>query len=121
MMPSHITNKRHTTSNKMLPPKLDPCLTAINWMLDEPVHTLVLHSIHFVHILCIDVAFDRKSAGKFVRITEMNDNAKLVCTSKGGSFNPLLDMILDFDTPLARKKLNDHMVTLSISPDNFGL
>ena len=51
----------------------------------------------------------------------MNDNAKLVCTSKGGSFNPLLDMILDFDTPLARKKLNDHMVTLSISLDNLAL
>ena len=51
MMPSHITNKWHTTSNKMLPPKLDPCLTAINWMLDEPVHTLVLHSILRTYIV----------------------------------------------------------------------
>ena len=66
----------HDKRNKMLPPKLDPCLSAINWMLRV-----------------VDVAFDRKSAGKFVRITEMNDNVKLVCTSKRGPFNPLLEMI----------------------------
>ena len=58
----HNQQVTHDKRNKTLPPKLDPCLSAINWML--------LYS----KTLCRCVAFDRKSAGKFVRITEMNDN-----------------------------------------------
>ena len=64
----------HDKRNKMLPPKLDPCLSAINWMLRV-----------------VDVAFDRKSAGKFVRITEMNDNDIDV---QGGSCLTLFSLLL---------------------------
>ena len=40
----------------------------------------------------VDVAFDRKSAGKFVRITEMNDND--IDVQGGSCFNPLLFIIV---------------------------